>query len=197
MTYGNEVRRKLIHLGASIFPLLYVFVEPPVMAWIAGALVALLLTLDIGRLYSPALNGLASRVLGPVLRGAEARALTGATWMAIAGLICVLAFPKWVAIVAFLFISISDALAALVGRAFGRAAPGKKSYAGSAAFLISALTIALLLLWQHPLAAAIGALVATLAEAVRLRIGRFVVDDNLTIALAGGGAIYALMLVPL
>ena len=54
--------------------------------------------------------------------------------------------------------------------------------------------IALLLVRGQPIAAAAGArLAATIAEAVRLKIGKFVVDDNLTIALAGGGTMYALV----
>lgn len=193
MTYANEVRRKLIHLGASVFPLIYALVERPVMLAITAALVIGLLGPDLARLYSERMQMLATRVMGPVLRGAETRTLTGATWMAIAGLLCVLLFPKWIAIVAFLFLSISDALAALIGRRFGRAAPGRKSLAGSGAFLASALAIALLLLPGQALAAAAGAVTATVAEALRLRIGSFEVDDNLTIALVGGGTIYAVM----
>jgi dolichol kinase len=192
MTYANEVRRKLIHLAASVFPLIYAGIDRPAMLWLVTVLVALLLVLDVGRIYSASLNTVATRILGPVLRGTESRALTGATWMAIAGLLCVLLFPKWIAIVAFLFVSVSDALAALIGRRFGRT-PGRKTPIGSAAFLVSALLIALSILRQHPLAAAAGAVVATFAERTRVRVGQFTVDDNLAIALAGGGTIYLLI----
>ena len=60
--------RKLIDLCASVFPLIYVFVERGTMLWIIGILLGLLLSLDVGRLYSTPLSALTERIMGRVLR---------------------------------------------------------------------------------------------------------------------------------
>ncbi len=192
MTYTAEVRRKLVHLGSTAFPLLYVFLSPGVMIWIVAALAAILLPLDLLRIHAQRMNRLGQRLLGAVLRPRESRTLTGATWMAISGLLCVLFLEKWDAITAALFLTVSDALAALVGRKWGRPNSRGKSLAGSGAFFGSALLIALVLHLEEPLVAIAGAAAATAAEAWRVRIGGYEVDDNLSICVLSGLAMLAM-----
>jgi dolichol kinase len=133
------------------------------------------------------------RTLGRILRADEGKLLTGATYVAISVLLVVLLFPdKRIGATVLLFMSVSDALASLVGMKIPSARFLGKSVAGSAAFFLSAVAIAL---WQLPdrwLLAIIGAADATLIEAAPLRIGESRVDDNLAIPL-GSGAIMTLL----
>jgi dolichol kinase len=134
---------------------------------------------------------LIDRWLGRIIRQAEAHTLTGATYVTLAALLTIVLFEKPIAITALLFMSVSDALASLVGIRFGRARFFGKSLAGSAAFFVSAGVIGLLVLSATPLIALAGALVGTVVEAVPLKIGGYRLDDNLSIPLIAGAAMTA------
>lgn len=88
--------------------------------------------------------------------------------------------------------SVSDALASLVGMRVGGPGWCGKSLAGSGAFLVSAVIIALLLVPDRPVAAVVGAVTATIVELLPLRVGRARLDDNLSVPLAGGAVMWAL-----
>jgi len=129
-----------------------------------------------------------------VLRKAEAQTFTGATYVTTGALLTIVIFPKQIAVTVLLFLSVSDALASLVGLRFGRVRFHGKSLAGSTAFFVSGLTIALLTLPEAPLLGAAGALVATVVEALPLRIGNSKLDDNLSIPLVTGAAMVGLQM---
>jgi dolichol kinase len=122
----------------------------------------------------------------------EAHAFTGATYVTLANLLAILLFEKEIAVTVLLFLSISDALASLVGIRFGRTRFFGKSLAGSVTFFISAVAIALWMLPAAWLTAPVGALVATVVEAVPIRVGKCRLDDNLLIPLVAGAAMTAL-----
>jgi len=197
MQYTNELGRKAIHLGSSIFPLVYLFLSRDVMLGILGGLVLLALALESLRHSLSTARAFFQRWLGHLFRDFEHSTLVGATYVALGCFLSVLLFPRLTAVTVMLFLSVSDALASLVGMKFGRARFLDKSLAGSAAFFASALVLALLVLRHAPLAAAVGAAVATIVEALPLRIGRFKLDDNLVIPLASGLAISAVQASPL
>ncbi len=97
-------------------------------------------------------------------------------------------FPKQVAIAALLILSVSDSAASLIGLRFGRGQFLGKSPAGSFAFFVTALAILWLLLPRDSLGIIlVTALVATCTEALpALRLGRFELNDNLTVPLVTG-----------
>jgi dolichol kinase len=69
--------------------------------------------------------------------------LNGATYVLISALICVIIFPKIFFVTAFTILIISDSLAALIGRKFGRHKLFAKSLEGTLAFFISASIVIL------------------------------------------------------
>ena len=190
--YRHELGRKAIHFLSALCPLVYAFISRELMLWLAIPVTALVLIIDILRQVHPGLRSIYDRRWGRLMRGDEHRRLSGASHLMIAMVLCVLLFPRPVALAAMLFLSVSDAVASLVGiRVGGRRWLGK-SLAGSTAFLGSALVLALLCMRGDPLAAVIGALVATVVEALPLRIGRARIDDNISVPLVSGAVMWAL-----
>jgi dolichol kinase len=192
MTYGDELRRKLIHFGSAAFPLVYWATNQTVMLCVLIPLAVLAIVLETLRQYRPGVRALIDRCLGRVLRSTEARTLTGATYVTLANLLAILLFEKRIAVTVLLFLSVSDALASLVGIRFGRVRFLGKSLAGSTAFFVSAGAIGLCVLPDMPLVALAGALLATIVEALPLKAGEHKLDDNLLIPLVTGAAMAGL-----
>jgi dolichol kinase len=184
--YRHEVIRKTIHVASALCPLIYAFIDRELMLWLATPLALAFIAADILRQVHPRLRGFYDRRFGQLMRRDENQRLCGASHVMIAVVLCVWLFPKPVAIAAMLFMSVSDALASLVGQWVGGPRWLNASLSGSAAFLLSALLIAVPLLWGYPLAAVCGALTATVVEALPLRLGNARIDDNISVPLSGG-----------
>ena len=173
--------------SASSIPVLAIFTNSEVMVVFMAALAGLALTLEVGRLSIPRLNAFLIGWIAPLLKPTEQRALTGATYVAVASLACFLLYDKQVAIAALFFLSLGDPMAALVGSRVGGPRVFGKSPIGSLAFILVSLSIASLLMAtdvvDHHWAIGVGAAVAALVELVPLYL-----DDNVTIPLISGGA---------
>lgn len=193
MRYIDEVRRKSIHLSSALIPAIYAFIPAELALAILTPLLAAALLLDLLRLRSARMRSWFDRRMGNLFRREESRRLSGATYVLLAGVLCVWLFPKRVAIVALFIMSVSDTLASLIGRRCGRTPLLGKSLEGSAAHLLSGVVVGLLALPAYPLVAVLGALTATVIEAAPLRIGRHHVDDNLAVPLTCGAAMTLLI----
>ena len=109
--------------------------------------------------------------------------LNGATHIIMAALLLVLFFPKIIAVTAFTMVAVSDTLAAIVRKIFGKHHFGTKSLEGSIAFFFSALLIVAIVPGLNVFIGLTMALAATITEALVVRIGDFKIDDNLAIPL--------------
>ncbi|MFQ5806636.1 MAG: diacylglycerol/polyprenol kinase family protein [Phycisphaerae bacterium] len=192
MTYGDEIRRKLIHLGSAAFPLAYWATDRQFMLRVLVPLAAVAIVAETLRRLSPGFRAFIDRWLGRVLRRTEAHTFTGATYVTVANLLAIVLFEKPIAITVLLFLSVSDALASLVGIRFGTVRFLGKSLAGSMAFFVSGAAIALYVLRATPLVGLAGALIGTVVEALSLKIGAHKLDDNLSIPLITGAAMTGL-----
>jgi dolichol kinase len=177
--------RKLIHLGGAAFPLLYLIT--PRSFVLAVTLVALTFTIAVewGRQHWPALERLFEWLIGPALRQGEERKPTTGAWSLLGILITVLAFKKECAIPAMFFAQVGDPAAEIVGRRWGHhRMPNGKSLEGSLGFFVVSVAIGFACSQMLPLSpgiAALGALVAAIAEAAPLPLG-----DNLVMAPSAG-----------
>lgn len=71
--------------------------------------------------------------------------LSGATWLIISDVICIIFFPRDIAITGMLLLSISDSASTIFGRYFGKKMYAKnRTYIGSASFIISGCLIILI-----------------------------------------------------
>ena len=198
-SYSAEVMRKAIHLLSLLIPVVYYFITKSLALSILVPMLLAAGIADLLRIYHEPTGRLYDRYLGFLLRRHErfdaGRKLNGATWVLLSAVLCILVFPKVIFVTAFAILIVSDTAAALVGRRYGRhRLLGGKSLEGSSAFFMSALLVVLLApkLEYLPLEYVIGltsALFGAVVEALPIPL-----DDNLSIPLSIGGAMWLLYL---
>ena len=192
--YRYEVVRKGIHLFSLSIPIIYFFITRELALYLLVPITAAFILIDTARYYIPFISRWFYRWFGWLLRRHETdtqqKRLNGASHVLIAALLCILLFPKIIAINAFTILIISDSTSALIGRRFGKRRFFAKSLEGSAAFFLSAVLVVFIApkINNNPveffigiIAAAIGAVV----EALPLTI-----DDNLSIPISVGCAMW-------
>ena len=200
-SYAVELVRKSIHLCSLSIPVVYSFAGRSTMLWILVPLTLAFGCSDLLRLLFPAFGTVYMRMFGWLLRPHERnhsrKRLTGATYVLLSAVLCIVIFPKVIFITAFAILIVSDTLAALVGRKYGRVPFLKKSRAGAIAFFLSALVVVAVApkAGYQPIEFMIGllgALVGTVVESLSI-----IVDDNISIPITIGATmwvLYALLL---
>jgi len=197
--YKDELFRKLIHLTSLSIPIVYYFISTETAALILGILAGLALIIDLGRYIHPEMGKVFYKFFGFLLREHELdhkkRNLNGATYVLISALISVLIFPKVIFISAFSILIVSDSLAALIGRKFGKHKFLSKSLEGTLTFFISACIVILFTpkvggFSEEYLIGFIAAFVGAIVENISFKL----VDDNLSIPLSVGFAMWGLYL---
>lgn len=187
--YSGEVARKSIHMASVAIPIALYLLPEHVSRPLLLALTVVTLAVDVIRLHAPQLRTIFYFVFGRILRDHERFNLLGSTYLLIAALLCMYAFSKPIAVVAIAFVVIGDAVAALVGRRWGRIRLLDKSLEGSLACFAACVVIARLypgdeISWPMTL---LGAFVATLFEVAPIPM-----DDNLRMSLSAGFAMTVL-----
>jgi dolichol kinase len=189
--YRDELVRKLIHLCSLAIPTIYYFIPKSTGIIILAVLAFIALVLDLGRYVSPGVGKIFYKTFGFLLRKHEVdlkkRNLNGATYVLISALISIIIFPKIIFITAFTILIISDSMAALIGRKFGRHRFLSKSFEGTLTFFISAIIVVLLTpkVEGHILEYVIGFIAAAVGAIVE-NISFGLADDNLSIPLSIG-----------
>ena len=198
ITFSGELLRKVLHLGSLSIPIIYYFTSRSTALVIFIPLTLFALFIDISRHYIPAIARLVFSLFDPIIRPHERKGglLSGATYVFISAIFCVLVFPKLITITAFSILIVSDASSALVGRAFGRHRLFDKSLEGTLAFIVSAWLVILLTPKAGPLPveyaiAAFAAVVGGLAEAASVSLH---LDDNFSVPVSIGFTMWGLYL---
>ena len=189
-SYRTELARKAIHLSSLSIPIIYYYLSRQQALFILIPLTTIVLAIDLSRYYFESSRIWFSKLFGWMLRRHETDArlknLNGASYVLISAALCVLFFPKLIVLTSFAVLIVSDSMAALIGKRFGKPRYFGKSLEGSFAFLLSGLLVVLLTpKIEHQLAeyfiGSLGVLAGTLAEALPLPT-----DDNLSIPLTVG-----------
>ncbi|HHE31632.1 MAG TPA: phosphatidate cytidylyltransferase [Chlorobaculum parvum] len=192
LRFRNEFARKAIHLSSLLIPLIYWHIGREQALLILAPVTAGFLLVDVLKNVVPSISEWYHATFDAMLRDFELNKerlhLNGATWITLAAFLLITLFPKTIAVAAFAMVSISDTVAALVGKKYGRHHFGQKSLEGSLSFLVSAIVIVALVpgLWFP--AGIVMAVAGTIIEALVLKIGEFRIDDNLSVPLAGAVA---------
>jgi len=172
----------LIGLSVAIAAL---FLPRMVLVIPLGIVTFFFLTFDLLRLKAPAANRWFLSFFKPLLRERESLHLTGASYMATASLIALLAFPRDIAVLALCFLAVGDAVATIVGKRIGRRKLFGKTLEGNLACFVSCLAIGFIFYYSglniRLLTILLGSLIATIVEAMPLPI-----NDNLTMPLSAG-----------
>jgi glycerol-3-phosphate acyltransferase PlsY len=107
---------------------------------------------------------------------------TGATWVFIGSTLTIAIFPKEIAVISLVYMSLGDTMAGLVGRKFGKIKFYNKTIEGTVAGLIVCLLSGYLIQLSLPLVVVIsGAFAAMIIELLPIPI-----DDNLSVPLFAG-----------
>ena len=187
-SFKFELARKIIHLFSVSIAIIYCNITRELALILLVPLFSGFLLVDLLKNFIPPLSCWYHKTFDPMLREHELEKryiqFNGATYITFSALFLVFFFPKIIAITCFSLVAISDTMAALVGKKFGKHTIGEKSLEGSTAFLISSLIIVAIVPRLDLLAGIITAVAATIVEALSFRINGFRVDDNLTIPLA-------------
>ncbi|MDT8324573.1 MAG: SEC59/DGK1/VTE5 family protein [Bacteroidota bacterium] len=195
VSFEFELMRKGIHMLSLSIPIGYYFMSRELALTILVPLTLLFVFGDVLRTYHEGSYRLYHRIFGRMLRAhektREKKTLNGASWVLISATLCVLVFPKLIAITAFAILIVSDTVAALVGRRFGTRKFNDKTLEGSTAFVVSAAIVILLTpkIAHAPveyLIAFVAAVFGALAEVFSFDI----IDDNFAIPLAIGSTLW-------
>ena len=199
--YKSEFIRKLIHLCSLSIPTIYFFISKQNALGLLVPTFLAFFVVDLARFYHEPTQAWFYRWFGWLLRRHESdsktKRLTGATNILLSAIVCVLIFPKIIAVNAFAILIISDITSALVGRRFGRRRFLQKSFEGALAFFVSAVVVVILApkVDGLPLEYGIGVIAAGVGAVVEAASTK--IDDNITVPLSVGfilWALYALLL---
>jgi len=192
ITMSGELLRKVIHLCSLSIPIGYFFLAYKTTLWILIPFTLFALIIDYGRYYVKWIDRFFNWAFHSILREHERdngrKLLSGGSYVLISACICILVFPKIIAITAFTILIISDTASALVGRRFGKNHFLDKSLEGSMAFIISATIVVFITpkvngLWQEYLLGFVAAFIGAIIEAMSVRLR---VDDNFAVPLSIG-----------
>ncbi len=191
LNYRGELARKGTHLLALSYPIGFILLGRSVGLWVVISLSLIALSLDFLRTRSNAVYRFFDFTFGFMMRARERDVLggkmviNGATWTSVSFTLLVAIFPEDLAIVSFALFMIGDAVAAIVGRRWGRIQWARKgcTVEGSVAFFLAGLAMAFGLASAsspvayydiEPLALVGGVAAACLLEAAPLPV-----NDNL------------------
>lgn len=191
MIHNSEFLRKLLHLSNLVIPFTYLFYfDSKVEALIILLPITLLAFLiEYLRINSISVKNIFDKYLFSMLRNHEKSGkYTGATWVFISSTLSIGIFPKDIAIISLIYMSIGDTAAGLIGRKFGRIKIYNKTLEGALAGFIVCLIVGLMIdLNLSKTVVAIGALSAAIIELMPISI-----DDNLRIPLFSGTVMYVM-----
>lgn len=192
ISYKQEILRKAIHLASLSIPISYIFLSRAnMLSILIPATIAFIIFDILSKKVNYFIN-LLMKYFGDMLRPHEKKGtgiFNGATWVLISASICVIFFPKIIAITSFTILIISDVCAALIGRKFGKHKFYNKSIEGTTSFIISAIIIVLIyfeifkLPSSYLITGIAGAIVGGIIEAISKVIK---IDDNLSIPISVG-----------
>lgn len=148
-TLKGEFFRKLIHILSSVIPLGYLFLDKTVLLSVLIPVLFLMLLVEIMKYRIDTVYRLYLKYFRVMLRPHEfdknKLRMSGATWLMTADVLCIIFFPKLIAVTGMLLLSLSDSSSAIAGRLFGKKqfAPNR-SYAGTLTFICVGMAIVFL-----------------------------------------------------
>ncbi|MFC7140886.1 dolichol kinase [Halosimplex aquaticum] len=180
----DEIARRLVHASGTAVPLAFLLFEE--VTWrhiqlllVGGLVVAFVL--EVVRLVV----GLDWRIYEKLTREYEQDNLAG-YFLAVFGMTVVALVFEWrIAVPALLMLTIADPVSGLLGS-------GELRTAKDVSVLLVTFAVATLLAvpFVPPVAAVLGGAAATVADGIKPVIRGYVIDDNLTIPVAGALAMF-------
>ena len=185
MIQRTEYYRKIIHIFNLVIPFTYLFfLESRFQVLrILVPLTLFAIVIEYLRTRSSVIKKIFNDFLISMLRIHEMDGkYTGATWVFISSTLTIAIFPKEIAVISLVYMSLGDAIAGLVGRKYGKMKFYNKTIEGSLAGLIVCILSGYLIQITLPLVVVFsGAFAAMFIELMPIPI-----DDNLSVPLFAG-----------
>ena len=178
------IARKLIHYSAASIPIGYYYFLNKSMAVSLLLIISFIVVFsDILRMVGPRTRRLYWKLFGWMTKRQELKQeFTGASFLFVGSLIAVLLFPKNIAVIALLFLTVGDPSACLIGVFFGKIKTfNKKTLEGTIAFILAGFLVTLLVVEIPLIYKLIAVTIASIVEMLPIKI-----DDNFTIPLSAG-----------
>ncbi|MFN7039301.1 MAG: diacylglycerol/polyprenol kinase family protein [Alphaproteobacteria bacterium] len=139
----NELLRKTIHLSFIWIPIIYSYLDKKLMIIIMFIITSLAIILEILKRYNPILKSLYNKFFKNILREEEkTRIISDGSYLLLACFMTILFFSKFNAILAISVLIVSDPIAALFGKKFGKIIiSDNKTLEGFLAFICSGLLV--------------------------------------------------------
>jgi len=193
----GEIFRKMIHYTSSLISIGYFYIDKSIVLIVLCVILFLMFAVEFAKYESDYLYNLYMKYFKHMLREHEydkrSFRINGASWVILSCIICIFLFPKLIAIMGMLMLSLADSTAGILGRLYGKKqyAPNR-SYVGTASFFVVGLfIIAVTPKYTYSLneylIGFIAVFITTFAEAFNLHI-----DDNFTIPFVGSLSLYVL-----
>ena len=173
--------------------LLYFVVDKSTALWFLIPITLAFVIVDVAIHRSGVVREFILRFFGSLMRSHELRVdkfmLNGATYVLLSACMCVIVFPKIIAITAFTILIVSDICAALIGRRYGKHPFLDKSLEGTIAFAVSAFIVVFIIArsvnapFSYVLSGCIASVIGALVENVSPRLK---LDDNVSIPVSIG-----------
>ena len=151
ITFFQEILRKSIHFTSLSIPICYYFFTKETMMMLLVPLMIGMVVFDLATKINPFLRTHYLKVFGFMLRKHEIKRnelfLNGASWVMIAAVVTIFFFPETIAIISLSVLFISDVIAAIIGRKFGKKRflhLKRKSVVGTTSFAITAMIISII-----------------------------------------------------
>lgn len=178
----SEYWRKACHSFAGLsISLAYLWLPKDIFSCLFFPAAAIYIIIELARLKIKWIERIYLLAAKNFLRDEEYSRPSAAFYFFVGSALTILLFPKQIAVGALIVLALSDTLAALVGRRYGKYRIWNKTLEGSMAFFISAWLILTLYFGCEPLKHLMPALAGTLAELLPCPI-----NDNLLIPLVIG-----------
>ncbi|GAA5952471.1 hypothetical protein JCM3765_001980 [Sporobolomyces pararoseus] len=122
---GLEIPRKMLHSSISILVTMLWLSHPPVPKLLAifGGLTVVIGTADLLRFNSQAFERTYENALGFFMRESERHQVNGTIYYLVGVLICLIFYPRDIAVLSIIMLSICDTSASIFGRLFGKYTP--------------------------------------------------------------------------
>jgi len=176
MNISQEIYRKSIHFLSLTIPFGYSLLSKEYTLSIIIPISIVIIGVDLARLFINPVRRLFESIFKTIIRNHEEHQLTGSSYLMIGAVVTIWVFPKYHAIFGLLLLGISDSLAAIIGRHYGKHQLFNKSIEGTLAFFVSSMIVTYFYSPIPILYAMIASISATLIEVIPVKL-----DDNFTI----------------
>ncbi|MXV61538.1 dolichol kinase [Natronorubrum sp. JWXQ-INN-674] len=190
---ADELKRRLVHSSGAGLVALYLLAEYFELGLTWPRFQLLMVVLAVGTIGLEFLRlraGLDWALYDKLTRDYEQNQFAGYGYYMVSMTVAVLVFPPEVALPAMLMLAIGDPISGAVSDDSLKFVKGPKVLVTM--FVVSAI-IAAPFLYETPLAVLAAAVGATVADGIKVRIGDFIVDDNLTIPIYAGLLAYLVL----